>query len=400
MGRSLSTRFSVYFLMLKLLTLGGNLNSTMQTIRDTIYSFKARWFDPHAQLNRQFHVRYFADTHNVEIFDTKSNKLFLKKSELPSSLAPRDFFLGAKVLLYGRHFELLEYLDPFTAEKLGRQQQKAVLVVQHADLVASAFGALLDALQRQQFALSALKMLRVRRADAEKFLEFHRSATDFGDRVDRLSGAPVVAMELVAEQCLDKLKQFVPTLLARFGVDALALDVSSTVLDAQRYREFFFETSHGATAQLKHCTCCVILPHILKEGLAGEVIEAIQQGPDVRITAMELFNLDRTTAAEFLEVYEGVVPHFNETVDHFTTGPCIALELVGKHPESVVAKFREHMGPWDVEMAKELKPNTVRARFGHDRVRNAVHCTDLAEDGVLECEYFFDILSKRQVKSS
>jgi nucleoside-diphosphate kinase len=70
---------------------------------------------------------------------------------------------------------------------------------------------------------------------------------------------------------------------------------------------------------------------------------------------------------------------------------------VGTHPESVVAQFRDHAGPWDVEMARELQPQTLRARFGHDRVRNAVHCTDLAEDGVLECEYFFDLLSKRSV---
>lgn len=33
-----------------------------------------------------------------------------------------------------------------------------------------------------------------------------------------------------------------------------------------------------------------------------------------------------------------------------------------------------------------------RAKFGLDRVRNAIHCTDLAEDGVVECEYFFNIL--------
>lgn len=36
--------------------------------------------------------------------------------------------------------------------------------------------------------------------------------------------------------------------------------------------------------------------------------------------------------------------------------------------------------------------NICRAKFGLDRVRNAVHCTDLPEDGVVESEYFFNIL--------
>lgn len=46
----------------------------------------------------------------------------------------------------------------------------------------------------------------------------------------------------------------------------------------------------------------------------------------------------------------------------------------------------------DPEIAKNLRPNTIRARFGIDRVRNAIHCTDLPEDGALEIEYFFSIM--------
>jgi len=59
--------------------------------------------------------------------------------------------------------------------------------------------------------------------------------------------------------------------------------------------------------------------------------------------------------------------------------------------ENVVETFRSLSGPMDPEIAKSLRPNTLRARFGVDRVRNAVHCTDLPEDGVLESQYFFQI---------
>jgi hypothetical protein len=38
------------------------------------------------------------------------------------------------------------------------------------------------------------------------------------------------------------------------------------------------------------------------------------------------------------------------------------------------------------------RPHTLRARFGASRVRNAVHCTDLEEDGSLESSYFFNVL--------
>lgn len=36
------------------------------------------------------------------------------------------------------------------------------------------------------------------------------------------------------------------------------------------------------------------------------------------------------------------------------------------------------------EIARHLRPRTIRARFGKDKIKNAVHCTDLPEDGILE----------------
>jgi len=60
-----------------------------------------------------------------------------------------------------------------------------------------------------------------------------------------------------------------------------------------------------------------------------------------------------------------------------------------------VKSFRDVCGPHDPEIAKILRANTIRSKFGKDRIRNAVHCTDLAEDGVLEVEYFFNILQQK-----
>jgi nucleoside-diphosphate kinase len=71
------------------------------------------------------------------------------------------------------------------------------------------------------------------------------------------------------------------------------------------------------------------------------------------------------------------------------TSPCVALEV---RAEEAVATFRQTAGPWDVEMAKELRPGTLRAIYGQDRVRSGVHCTELEGDGAAECRYFFELL--------
>lgn len=59
----------------------------------------------------------------------------------------------------------------------------------------------------------------------------------------------------------------------------------------------------------------------------------------------------------------------------------------------MVSKFRDLTGPLSPELARVLRPGSVRALYGHDPVRNAVHCTDLSEDGSMECHYVFQTLA-------
>ena len=57
---------------------------------------------------------------------------------------------------------------------------------------------------------------------------------------------------------------------------------------------------------------------------------------------------------------------------------------------------RETAGPWDVDIAKEIRPQSIRGKFGENNVRSAVHCTDLPTDGVSDCEYCFRIMQQQE----
>lgn len=76
-------------------------------------------------------------------------------------------------------------------------------------------------------------------------------------------------------------------------------------------------------------------------------------------------------------------------IDQLSSGPCIALQV---RQENAVQQFRALCGPYDPEIAKKLEPKSLRARYGADRVLNAIHCTDMAEDGPLEVHFIFDTL--------
>lgn len=40
------------------------------------------------------------------------------------------------------------------------------------------------------------------------------------------------------------------------------------------------------------------------------------------------------------------------------------------------------------DIARQLRPHTIRARYGKNKVQNAVHVTDLPEDALLEVKKF------------
>ena len=151
----------------------------------------------------------------------------------------------------------------------------------------------------------------------------------------------------------------------------------------------FEEAPAASGARGSDMTACVVKPHVVKEGRVGELVGEVQ-ALGFRVEAMGMLSLDLNSATAFFEVYKGVLPHYAGMVGHMAEGPVVFLGLSGG--PGVVDEFREACGPPDVELARTLRPKSLRARFGTDRVKNAVHCTDLSVDGGLEVGYFMQLL--------
>ena len=96
-----------------------------------------------------------------------------------------------------------------------------------------------------------------------------------------------------------------------------AIHASSSGADFEREKQLYFSSNFGTTAQFNNCTCCIIKPHIIQEGLAGKIIDMILQ-EGFEISAMEMFTLDKPTAEEFFEVYKGVLPEFVGMIEAMT----------------------------------------------------------------------------------
>jgi len=144
------------------------------------------------------------------------------------------------------------------------------------------------------------------------------------------------------------------------------------------------------TAAYDNCALCIVRPHAVKAGNAGNVITSIQAA-GMEVTAMKMIHLARAEAHELFEVYKGVLPYYSEIITEMISAPCIFMEV---RSASVVEDLRRLSGPHDVELAQHIMPDSLRAKYGTSNAKNGVHVTDLASDGELEVRYVFEILAR------
>eukprot|EP00073_Rattus_norvegicus_P039757 XP_008767822.1 PREDICTED: nucleoside diphosphate kinase 7 isoform X2 [Rattus norvegicus] len=376
-------------------------NSENQSER---FAFIAEWYDPNASLLRRYELLYYPVDGSVEMHDVKNRRTFLKRTKY-EDLRVEDLFIGNKVNVFSRQLVLIDYGDQYTARQLGSRKEKTLALIK-PDAVSKA-GEIIEMINKSGFTITKLRMMTLSRKEAADFHVDHHSRPFYNELIQFITSGPVIAMEILRDDAICEWKRLLGpansgiarseapgSVRALFGTDGIrnAAHGSDTFESAAREMELFFPSSGGCgpanTAKFTNCTCCIIKPHAISEGMLGKILIAIRDAC-FEISAIQMFNMDRANVEEFYEVYKGVVSEYNDMVTELYSGPCVAIEIQQSNPTKT---FREFCGPSDPEIARHLRPETLRANFGKTKVQNAVHCTDLPEDGLLEVQYFFKIL--------
>lgn len=125
----------------------------------------------------------------------------------------------------------------------------------------------------------------------------------------------------------------------------------------------------------------LIKPDAMHTGLGGAIISRIEgQGP--KVVAIKMLHLDKALAQRHYAVHKDK-PFFENLVNYITSAPIIAIIFEG---ERVVEIIRKVMGTTDPAKAE---PGTIRADFGSNIERNAIHGSDSVETAEKEIKLFF-----------
>uniref|UniRef100_A0A0L8GNH0 Nucleoside diphosphate kinase-like domain-containing protein n=1 Tax=Octopus bimaculoides TaxID=37653 RepID=A0A0L8GNH0_OCTBM len=357
--------------------LGGSLEHQDSEEDGKRYCFVVDWYDAVASLTRRYQFLYYPKDKSVEMAVLSVHLLFVT---MMKDITWEKMGHG----VFG-HDQTLGLLNSKAVPKMGE---------------------MLEFIQNKGLKITKMKMCVLTRAEAAEFCVGYKDKEFYLKLIDNMTSGPVVALELLGDDAICAWLRAIGPENAEEAVASAPLTVASQFGEANlcygprcageaaQQLEFFFPTSGGIIRRnsvvLEDCTCCVVKPHAVLSGLAPKIIKAITDA-GFEITAIQMFHLERVCAEEFLEVYKGVVPEYPSMVTELTSGPCVAIALRAKDAPKA---FREMTGPADPEIARHLRPRSLRALFGIDKIKNAVHCTDLPEDGILEVEYFFKILDR------
>jgi nucleoside-diphosphate kinase len=363
------------------------------------YSFKIEFFDEKAELVRPYVLTFLTEKGEIEIFDVRNQRPFLKRSDA-HRLIQSDLYIGNKILVNGRQYDIIDFADDSTRRAFDVQMQRTYAMLkpgfyQH-------LGDALDRISQAGLQVSQLRLGTITREVAASFYAEHEGKPFYDSLVTYITSGPIVALEVVGNGAIGEWRRLIgPTNLdvakrdapkslraqfARSTTENFAHGSDSPQSAARELEIIFGNKAVALSAKLEATSCAVVKPHAVKAGLAGKIVKEIIANK-FEITGAMMTKLDSHAAEEFLEVYRGVVSDYSDMVKQLASGPCLALEVA--KGEGVVAEFRKVCGPRDAIVAKRIRPKSIRGLFGNDVVENAIHCTDLDEDAPLETEYFF-----------
>lgn len=328
------------------------------------FSFLVEYFDQQASLTRTYTFSYYTENNTIEMYDVKTKRCFLKRCAYPS-LTLKEVFVGATITVYSRSLKVVDYGDEYTRGHFTMGAGEFMIGINEVGL--STAGRIIERITSKELRIQKLRMVDVP-SDIARRNQLGRRCVIL---VLRGSGA--------AEKINELTKEF------EGFISIINNPADEKQLDA-------FLGPSKSTAVLVNCAVCVIKPHAITSGYHGPIIQRLIDEGFV-ISALGMYTMTVADAEDFLEVYNGVVPEYNKLVEQLSSGAVIAMEVCCTN---AVPALRAVCGPHDPEMCHVLFPHTIRSKYGVDRTRNAVHCTDLDEDGALESEFFFSLLQNKE----
>lgn len=193
------------------------------------FVFNLDWYDEQAGVVRKYTLYYHPVQNQIEMYDVKNQRIFLKRMEIPG-LKIDDFFVGAKVTLLSRVMKVTDYGDVRTRNRFEQTRSRTFAMIKpHAY---QSIGKIVDDICANGFEISKLKMSKFSAATVGEFYAEHQGKAFFPNLQGAMTSDVCVGLELVSDNAISKWREVIgPTnstvakqqasgsIRAKYGVD-------------------------------------------------------------------------------------------------------------------------------------------------------------------------------------
>ncbi|XP_042329518.1 thioredoxin domain-containing protein 3 [Sceloporus undulatus] len=294
--------------------------------------------------------------------------------------------------------QLAFFFPGFSKSKKGPDVERTLALIRPA-LLRERRDSILKRIAEDGFEIAMEREIVLTEEQAREFYKEHENEDYFPVLLEEMTSGPTLALALVQENAIQKWRSLLGpkkveeakeqcplSLRAEFAIDNAPINLlhgSSTPDQAAKELDFFFPVEN---------TFAVIKPTALEEH-KDEIISKVKDAGFI-ISEMKESQITPEMAAQFYKSQEGQ-PYFDQLVEYMSNGPSMVMILT---KENAVEEWRKLMGPTDPEKAKETHPNSLRAQFAKDILRNAVHGSSNEEHAIKSINFAFGDVDLESLK--
>ncbi|KAG8518976.1 Thioredoxin domain-containing protein 3, partial [Galemys pyrenaicus] len=231
----------------------------------------------------------------------------------------------------------------------------------------------LNIIEENGFKIQLQRQLVLSEDEAKTLCKEYESKNYFGNIIENMTSGPSLALVLLRDNGLHHWKELVgpttveeaidydPILSAQFAMESLPISQlygSDSLETAEREIQYFFPPQ---------TTFVLIKPHVPAEEKHAIIKRIKEDGFDI-IQAKEIV----LTEEQVGKIYSKITgkDFYKDLLEMFSEGPSLVMILV---KWNAISEWRRLMGPTDPEEAKFLSPDSIRAQYGVNVLKNAVH---------------------------
>ncbi|KAM4875005.1 thioredoxin domain-containing protein 3 [Thomomys bottae] len=289
---------------------------------------------------------------------------------------------------------VIKFLDTFFPNFRAMQNIKfqRTLALLLPDLLQGKTNDVLSIINNEGFKILMQRQLVLSEEEAKTLCKEYENEDYYEKLIPYMTSGPSLALVLWRENGLEHWKYLIgpksldeayeydsESLCIQFATEELPINQlygSKSTNTAEQEIEYFFPVT---------TTLVVIKPHV--SGEQREEILKITKESGFDIIMMKEMTLTKEDTDKIYFTITGK-DFYKDVVEVFAEGPSLIMVLA---KWNAVSEWRQIMGPVDPEEAQLLSPNSLRAKYGIDILRNAVHGSSNEFDAATAIDKLFEM---------